>query len=85
MGVSGISEFRKNLFQKVEQALQGETVEFVYKGRHIRLVADTPPSRLQRLPKRKLINGTVDDLESASAALSEEVQKEWDEEWKDLH
>src|SRR5580704_3652623 len=32
------TEFRKNLFQIVERALQGEFVEVVHKGRFVRLV-----------------------------------------------
>ena len=32
------TEFRKNLFQIVERALQGEFVEVAHKGRLVRLV-----------------------------------------------
>jgi len=39
-------------------------------------------SRLHRLPLRDLINGTADDLEIALTDLTEEIEKEWSEEWQ---
>ena len=68
------TEFRKNLFQIFERALQGELVEVAHKGRLIRLVPDNKPGKLARLVQRDTINGTLEDLDRAQQQLDEELR-----------
>jgi antitoxin (DNA-binding transcriptional repressor) of toxin-antitoxin stability system len=68
--------FRKNLFQILERALQGELVEVAHKGRLIRLVPENKPGKLSRLIQRDTINGTLEDLERAQQELDEELRDE---------
>jgi antitoxin (DNA-binding transcriptional repressor) of toxin-antitoxin stability system len=68
--------FRKNLFQIVERALQGELVEVAHKGRLIRLVPENKPSKLSRLVERDTINGTLEDLDRAQQQLDDELRDE---------
>jgi antitoxin (DNA-binding transcriptional repressor) of toxin-antitoxin stability system len=68
--------FRKNLFQIVERALQGELVEVAHKGRLIRLVPENKPSKLSRLLERDTINGTLEDLDRAQQQLDDELRGE---------
>jgi antitoxin (DNA-binding transcriptional repressor) of toxin-antitoxin stability system len=75
MKVTG-SALRKNLFQILERALQGELVEVAHKGRLIRLVPESKPSKLSRLIQRDTINGTLEDLERAQQQLDEELRDE---------
>ena len=42
------TEFRKNLFQLFERAVQGELVEVLHKGRLIRLVPEEKATKLSR-------------------------------------
>jgi prevent-host-death family protein len=75
------TEFRKNLFQLVDRALQGEFVEVAHKGRLIRLVPADQPSKLTRLIPRDTICGTLDDLDAAQKQLDSEMHQAWGEKW----
>ena len=75
------TEFRKDLFQIVERALQGEFVEVVHKGRLVRLVPGDKPSKLARLIERDTIRGTLADLDQAQQELDAEVRTAWEEKW----
>ena len=75
------TEFRKNLFQIVERALQGEFVEVAHKGRLVRLVPEDKPSKMSRLVRRETINGTPEDLDQAQRQLDTEMRTLWDEKW----
>jgi antitoxin (DNA-binding transcriptional repressor) of toxin-antitoxin stability system len=68
--------FRKNLFQILERALQGELVEVAHKGRLIRLVPENKTGKLSRLIQRDTINGTLEDLERAQQQLDDELRDE---------
>jgi hypothetical protein len=51
----------------------GEPVEIERNGRRLRIVADAPPSRLDRLVKRsEVVVGDPDDL----------VHLDWSDEWR---
>ena len=68
--------FRKNLFQILERALQGELVEVAHKGPLIRLVPENKTGKLSRLIQRDTINGTLEDLERAQQQLDDELRDE---------
>ena len=68
--------FRKNLFQILERALQGELVEVAHKGRLICLVPENKTGKLSRLIQRDTINGTLEDLERAQQQLDDELRDE---------
>ncbi len=78
---SSISKARQNLFTLVDQAANGEKVEFVHKGRVFQIVPVDPPNKLARLkaPMKILPDGmTIDDLEVARKQLRQEVMLAWD-------
>jgi prevent-host-death family protein len=78
------TEFRKNMFQLVERAIQGELVEILHKGRLIRLVpAEEKATKLSRLIPHDSINGTLDDLEQGQRELDEEMRTSWEAKWGD--
>jgi len=81
-----ISDFRKNLFQLVEKALTGDLVEVAYKGRTIRLIAETQGSKLDRLTPAQIANPEFSeaDQERASRKLVAEMQQEWEKDWAEL-
>jgi hypothetical protein len=67
------SKLRENVYRILDRVLEtGEAVEVVRKGRVLRIVADTPSSRLARLKRRACIRGNPDDL----------VEIDWSKEWK---
>ncbi len=75
------TEFRKNLFQIVERALQGEFIEVAHKGRIVRLIPEVKTSKMARLVPRDTICGTIADLEKAQAELDLEMRTSWEEKW----
>jgi len=75
------TEFRKNLFQIVERALQGEFVEVAHKGRLVRLVPADKPSKMSRLIQRDTVPGTFEDLDRGQEQLDAEMRTAWEEKW----
>jgi antitoxin (DNA-binding transcriptional repressor) of toxin-antitoxin stability system len=70
-----ITDFRKNLFQVMDRALQGELVEVLHKGNAIRLTATAPKSKLARIVKRKTLLCPPDELERARRELKKEMKR----------
>jgi prevent-host-death family protein len=75
------TEFRKNLFQIVERAMQGEFIEVLHKGRVVRLVPGDRASKVSRLIRRATINGTPEDLQRGQEQLDAEVRASWEKKW----
>ena len=67
-----VSDFRKNLFQLVDKALNGDVVEVTHKGKTIRLACILNP------------NFSEKDHRKASRELLAEMQREWEKDWSDL-
>ncbi|MBB6146187.1 antitoxin (DNA-binding transcriptional repressor) of toxin-antitoxin stability system [Silvibacterium bohemicum] len=76
-----ITQLRKNLFEMVNQAMEGKQVWVMYKGRRFRIAPeDPPPSRLDRIvPLNLLIDESVDD-----SKLLEEMTRAWERDWDEL-
>ena len=68
------TEFRKNLFQIVERALQGEFVEVMHKGRLVRLVPGDKPGKMSRPVQRDTIHGTPEDLDRGQMEPNTEMR-----------
>jgi len=68
------SRLRSDLYRLLDQVLEtGEPLVIERKGRRLRVVADAPPSRLARLPRRPdFVQGDPADL----------VHLDWSGEWK---
>jgi hypothetical protein len=77
-----ITKFRENLFQMADKALNGEHVQFVYRG----VVFDVKPekklSKLERIVGQPTLAPGV-DLEQASRELTAEMEAEWLEDWSE--
>lgn len=78
---TSISKARQNLFSLVEQAANGERVEFVHKGQVFQIVPVDRPSKLARLkpPAEPLPHGqTIEDLEEARKEMRNEITRNWE-------
>ena len=75
-----ISKARQNLFALAEAASRGEKVEFVYKGKTIKLVAEKKPSKLARLlPMPGIASGvTFENVEGDLRQMSAEITADWE-------
>jgi antitoxin (DNA-binding transcriptional repressor) of toxin-antitoxin stability system len=77
-----VTDFRKNLFQLVERALNGELIEIVHKNRTIRLAPTEPKSKLSRLVQRDTLNCSPDEFEQAVRDQDDELRREWERKWQ---
>ena len=75
------TEFRKNLFQIVKRALQGEFIEVAHKGRLVRLVPGDKPGKMGRLILRDTISGTLAVLDQAQNELDSQMRNAWERKW----
>ena len=75
------TDFRKNLFQLIDNVSNGELVEVSHKGRTLRLVPVDRPSKLARLPKRDILVGTPEDVDHALDSVWEENVANWETKW----
>jgi hypothetical protein len=78
-----ITQFRKELFQLADQAMNGEVVQFTYKGVVFEVKPEKKQSKLAKLVGQPVVAEGI-DLELAGKELSAEMQTEWEKEWSDL-
>lgn len=78
-----ITEFRRNLFQLVDQAMDGVEVRVTHKGKSFTLTPDRPVEggRLSRIKPMNIIRGS---LEGANEELMKEMEAEWEKDWAEL-
>jgi hypothetical protein len=84
-----ITQFRKDIFELTNQALEGKEVSFTYKGRRVKLVPENPetPAKeeqghwLDRLTPMQIYNP---DWVEPAVSYQEEIQQEWEKNWADF-
>jgi prevent-host-death family protein len=76
-----ITQFRRQMFDLVKQAMDGAEVWVVHKGRRFRIVPEGKPvNKLDRITPMKI---ALVDLDKAPSMLPE-MQLEWEKDWKTL-
>ena len=78
-----ITQFRKELFQMADQALKGESVEFLYRGVVFKVTPEKKQSKLENLVGQPVLAPGA-DLESAGKELQAEMESEWVSDWSRL-
>ena len=78
------TEFRKNTFQVLERALQGETVEVQYKGSTVKLVAGQPASKLARAKRQHALLCDPDVIIESDKAVMSKMEAGWRKDWSKL-
>jgi antitoxin (DNA-binding transcriptional repressor) of toxin-antitoxin stability system len=74
-----ITQFRRKLFDLVNQALDGKEVWVSHKGRRLRLVPEHAPSKLSRVTQLDVIAPGVDiDDDSWKAEIFRKWVQKWD-------
>ena len=79
-----ITQFRRELFALADAALEGKQVEFVHRGKKLRVVPEDVPDLLDRITA---LPGAVDediDFAQVSRSLLQEMEQEWEKDWADL-
>jgi antitoxin (DNA-binding transcriptional repressor) of toxin-antitoxin stability system len=79
-----ITQFRRNLFSLVDQAMEGKEVWVMHKGRRFRIApdGDEPFDRLSRITPLEVINPDGPGLDDPS--WKEEMRLAWESDWADL-
>ena len=78
-----ITQFRKELFLKSDEALRGVKVQYVYKGVVLTLSAETKPNKLSRLVGQPVVAPGYDTALGSEDLLAE-MEEEWSKDWSDL-
>ena len=78
-----ITQFRQDIFDLVNQALEGNEVWVSYKGRRFRIAPENQPaSRLERLTPLEVVNPETEQLNDPS--LQQEMSRAWEKDWSEL-
>ena len=75
---------RKNLFHVLDRAIQGETVEVVYKGSTIRVTAPADGSKLARAVRRHALLVDPQSIVESDSALMADLERQWNQDDKAL-
>jgi prevent-host-death family protein len=78
-----ITQFRRDLFQLVERAMEGESLTVMHRGRRIRVVPEhfSRPG-LDALTSLQVVNPHGPDLEDGG--WKQEMIREWESDWSEL-
>lgn len=79
-----ITQFRKDIFELANRALEGETIRISYKGRLLLLEPEIKAAtRFDKVTKLDFLapggSSLIDDAEMES-----EMQAEWEKDWKEI-
>ena len=76
-----ITQFRRQIFTLVNQALEGSEVWITHKGRRLKIVPESKPvDRLGRITPMQIVNS--EDSVMDDAALLAEMTRAWEEDWE---
>jgi len=79
-----ITKFRQDLFRLADEAINGEPVQFIYKGVVFQVVPEvTRGNKLDRLVGQPTLAADV-DLEQAGKDLTAEMEAEWLKDWSEI-
>ena len=82
-----ITQFRRNIFDLVNQAMDGEEVWVTHKGRRFKVVPEMKHSRrLSRITPLAIINpaNKAASTKPSDRSLQEEMVRAWERDWSDL-
>jgi hypothetical protein len=82
-----ITQFRRNIFDLVNQAMDGKEVWVLHKGNRFKLVPELRPgNRLSRITPLAVINPATapGSTKRSDRSLQEEMVRAWERDWSDL-
>jgi prevent-host-death family protein len=80
-----VTQFRRDIFNLVQQAIDGKEVWITHKGRRVKVVPEIEPgSRLNRITPLALINSAGGSLKQKDRSLLEEMARAWERDWSTL-
>ena len=82
-----ITQFRRQIFSLVNQALEGEELWVTHKGRRLKIVPEGKPvSRLSRITPMEVMADPAFDMNDPvfKAEWLAEMEREWEKDWIEL-
>jgi hypothetical protein len=82
-----ITQFRRDIFDLVNQAMDGKEVWVMHKGRRFKVVPEIKPgSRLSRITPLAVINppSPAGSMKRSNRSLQEEMVRAWERDWSTL-
>jgi antitoxin (DNA-binding transcriptional repressor) of toxin-antitoxin stability system len=82
-----ITQFRRDIFALVNQAMDGKEVWVIHKGRRFKVVPEIRPgSRLSRITPLEVINPSTaaGSRKRNNQSLQEEMVRAWERDWSTL-
>ncbi len=76
-----ITRFRRDLFDLVKLAMQGEQISVTHKGARFHIVPEVRPDRFSRLTPLQVVAPETDLDEPA---MKREMAQAWEKDWSDL-
>jgi hypothetical protein len=76
--------FRKHLFEVLERATNGESIEITWKGSKLRLAAPEGGSKLARAVRRKALLVPPESIVESDSGLMAELEVKWSEDDRQL-
>lgn len=78
-----ITQFRRDMFELVNQAMTGSEVWVTHKGRRFRIAPERQTgSRLGRITPLEIVNSESAELDTSS--LQEDMTRAWEKDWSTL-
>ena len=77
------TELRKKLFPILDSVSSGTSVEFNYKGKTMKIVAEMGTSKLARLRPQSYTVGSEREIELAAEEQKKQLQADWLAKWDD--
>lgn len=78
-----ITQFRRDIFELANRALDGETITVAYKGKRLTLVPEAQlGSRWEKKTDLKIIHPDHPNLDDDD--LKAEMQADWEKDWAEL-
>ena len=71
------TEFRRNLFQMMDRAMQGELIEINWRGSRLRLSPPPGSSKLARAVRRHALRVDPDSIVESDPKLMAELNRTW--------
>ena len=78
-----ITKLRQDLFRIMDQALEGEPVQFLHKGVVFQVVPEVKPDKLARLSRHTVL-APGSEFGEAGKDLLQEMEAEWQADWAEL-
>jgi len=82
-----ITQFRRNLFDLINQAMAGDEVWVTHKGQRFRIAPEHQPAgRISRITPMEILTSQSSDLNDPAlkTQMLAEMEKAWEADWKTL-